>query len=127
MTTKNDVTGDEIKSRVQTSSEYQDNWDNIFVGKAVPLGEDTTPKDRVKLGLSPSTIVEEWDCRPTKESLLIKVEAAATKYKDEIARCSDSAYEDHPHLQVLYNDYMEAYDECHEFSFTGVELEQDNE
>tara|TARA_R110000751_G_scaffold100001_6_gene193597 strand:- start:181 stop:528 length:348 start_codon:yes stop_codon:yes gene_type:complete len=68
MTTKNDVTGDEIKSRVQTSSEYQDNWDNIFVGKrGVPLGEDTRPKDRIKQGISSSTIIEEWDCTKPKE------------------------------------------------------------
>ena len=104
----------------------------------------TTPKDWVKLGLSPSTVIEEWDCRPTefeelvdqrvrmaeddwdevvgksnKDALLIKLEAAAAKYKDEIARCSDSAYEDHPHLQVLYNDYMELCDEYHEFSLKG--------
>ena len=59
MTTKNDVTGDEIKSRVQTSSEYQDNWDNIFVGKALPLGEDTRPKDRIKQGISPHCIIED--------------------------------------------------------------------
>jgi len=25
-----------------------------------PLGEDNRPKDRIKLGLSPSTVVEEW-------------------------------------------------------------------
>lgn len=126
MATKNDITGDAIKSKVAIEDLYQNNWDNIFVGRErIPVGEDRTPKDRVKLGLSPSTALEEWDCRPTKDSLLIKLEAAATKYKDAIAECSDSAYEDHPHLQVLYNDYMEAYDEYHEFSFTGVELEQD--
>jgi hypothetical protein len=29
----------------------------------VPIGEDTRPKDRVKQGISPSTIIEEIDCR----------------------------------------------------------------
>ena len=66
MTTKNDVTGDEIKSK-PTNEKFRDNYDNMFVGKTVPIGEDTRPKDSVKLGLSPSTIIEEWDCRPTKE------------------------------------------------------------
>lgn len=28
-----------------------------------PIGEDSRPKDRVKLGLSPSTVIEEIDCR----------------------------------------------------------------
>ena len=95
---------------------YDAGWEALFNKSPVPVGEDTRPKDWVKLGLSPSTSIEEWDCRPTKESLLIKVEAAATKYKDAIAECSDSAYEDHPHLQILYTLYMEAHDECHEFS-----------
>ena len=30
--------------------------------KDVPLGEDTQPRDRIKQGISPSTIIEEWDC-----------------------------------------------------------------
>lgn len=38
------------------------NYDKIFGKKEIPIGEDTRPKDRVKLGVSPSTIVEEWDC-----------------------------------------------------------------
>jgi hypothetical protein len=64
MTTKNDITGDEIKTKVQTSSEYQDNFNNIFVGKVVPIeedivpiGEDTRPKDRIKQGISPHCVI----------------------------------------------------------------------
>jgi hypothetical protein len=67
MATKNDVTGDEIKSKVAAEDKYRNNWDNIFVGRELkPLGEDSKPKDRVKLGLSPSTVVEEWDMRKNK-------------------------------------------------------------
>jgi len=29
----------------------------------LPIGEHKKPKDRVKLGISPSTVVEEWDCK----------------------------------------------------------------
>ena len=28
----------------------------------IPLGEDTRPKDRIKQGISPSTIIENWEC-----------------------------------------------------------------
>lgn len=41
------------------SQQFADNYDRIFKKDDIPLGEDTRPKDRVKLGLSPSTIVEE--------------------------------------------------------------------
>ena len=27
-----------------------------------PIGEDTRPKDRTKQGMSPSTVIEDWDC-----------------------------------------------------------------
>jgi hypothetical protein len=46
-----------------SNKNWDDHWNNIFVGKVeVPIGEDMRPKDRVKLGVSPSTIVEEVDC-----------------------------------------------------------------
>jgi hypothetical protein len=46
-----------------SNKKWDDHWDNIFVGKVeVPIGEDTRPKDRVKLGVSPSTVVFEVDC-----------------------------------------------------------------
>jgi len=41
------------------SQQFADNYDKIFKKEEIPIGEDTRPKDRVKLGLSPSTIVEE--------------------------------------------------------------------
>ena len=47
------------------SQQFADNYDRIFK-KDVPLGEDTRPKDRVKLGLSPSTIVEEINSEDLK-------------------------------------------------------------
>lgn len=39
---------------------FEDNFDRIF-GKNVPVGEDLRPKDRVKLGVSPSTEVSELE------------------------------------------------------------------
>lgn len=44
--------------------DYAGGWESLF--KKLPIGEDTRPKDRVKLGLSPSTIVEEIDFRGYK-------------------------------------------------------------
>jgi len=59
MATKNDVTGDELRSK-DTTDKYRDNYDNIFVGKSVPIGEDTRPKDRTKQGISPHCVIEDW-------------------------------------------------------------------
>jgi len=56
-----EATGLPIQTRV-TNEAYASGWDRLF-GNPVPVGEDTRPKDRVKLGVSPSTIVEEMDCR----------------------------------------------------------------
>lgn len=65
----NDITGHRLVTRVAIDDNYQSNYDKIFKKKDIPIGEDTRPKDRVKLGLSPSTEVEEWDCtgKITKE------------------------------------------------------------
>ena len=41
--------------------------DKLAVNMSRPLGEDSKPKDRVKLGLSPSTIIEEIDFRGIKQ------------------------------------------------------------
>jgi len=41
------------------SKQFEENYDRIFRKEEVPLGESKKPKDWVKLGLSPSTIVEE--------------------------------------------------------------------
>jgi hypothetical protein len=35
----------------------------MYTDECVPIGEHKIAKDRVKLGLSPSCKVEEWDCR----------------------------------------------------------------
>ena len=78
MSTKNDITGDELTSRVQTSSEYQDNWDRIFKSKEVPVGEDTRPKDRIKQGISSSTIIEEWDCTKPKDLISFAITVEGT-------------------------------------------------
>jgi len=58
MTTKNDITGDSLINK-PANDKFRDNFDRIFGTKTVPYGEDTRPKDRWKLGLSPSTVVEE--------------------------------------------------------------------
>lgn len=34
----------------------------------LPIGEDTSPKDRVNLGMSPSATVLEWDLRKKVEA-----------------------------------------------------------
>ena len=47
------------------SQQFADNYDRIF-NKDIPIGEDTRPKDRVKLGLSPSTIVEDINAEDLK-------------------------------------------------------------
>jgi len=56
----NDITGDAIRTRAP-SKKYSEGFDRIFGKKQTPLGEDTRPKDRVKLGVSPSTVVEEME------------------------------------------------------------------
>ncbi len=64
----NDITGDKLKSK-ESTDKFRDNWDRIFKGdtEEVPLGEDTRPKDRVKLGVSPSCNVTWMDCREESE------------------------------------------------------------
>ena len=44
------------------SKQFADNYDRIFGNKDIPLGQSKKPKDRVDLGLSPSTIIQEIDC-----------------------------------------------------------------
>ena len=46
------------------TQQFEENYDRIF-GK-IPLGESKKPKDWVKLGLSPSTIVEEISAKDLK-------------------------------------------------------------
>ena len=59
----NDITGDRLISK-GVNDKFLDNFDRIFGKKeAAP----TVFKDRVKLGVSPSTSVENWDCRTKAE------------------------------------------------------------
>ena len=59
----NDITGDRIISK-GVNDKFLDNFDRIFGKKVVT---PTKFKDRVKLGLSPSTDLETWDCRSEVE------------------------------------------------------------
>ncbi len=43
-----------------------------------PIGEDIRPKDRIKQGISPSTIIEEWDCTKLN-SFQVEVEGMVTR------------------------------------------------
>ena len=61
------ATGLPIQSRASTDA-YATGWDLAF-GNPKPLGEHDKPKDRVKLGVSPSTIVEFVDCRDGEMTL----------------------------------------------------------
>jgi len=61
--TTNDITGDRLASR-GNSEKFKANFDRIFGKKVVT---PTKFKDRVKLGLSPSTKLENWDCRSEVE------------------------------------------------------------
>ena len=47
-----------------------------------PIGEDTRPKDRIKQGISSSTVVEEWDCTKPKDliSFIIEVEGNVKRF-----------------------------------------------
>ena len=63
-TATNDITGDRLTSK-GNSDKFKDNFDRIF-GK-----KEATPtrfKDRTKLGISPSSVVETWDCRAKVEN-----------------------------------------------------------
>ena len=107
MATKNDVTGDTILSK-ETTDAYRDNYDNIFVGKSAPIGEDTRPKDRVKLGLSPSTVVEEMDSTKLLRSKMVK---ALEDYKLAYDNSEALTPEEDPELQRLYYAYSDLYNE----------------
>lgn len=61
--TTNDITGDRLASR-GNSEKFKANFDRIFGKKVVT---PTKFKDRVTLGLSPSTDLETWDCRSEVE------------------------------------------------------------
>jgi len=39
---------------------YSEGYDRIYGKKDVPVGEDLRPKDRVKQGISGTTVIENW-------------------------------------------------------------------
>jgi len=82
--------------------------DNIFVGKATPIGEDTRPKDRVKLGISPSTVIEEMD---STKLLRSKMAQALCDYKAAYDNSTALTPEEDPELQRLYYAYSDLYNE----------------
>jgi len=81
--------------------------DNIFVGKPDPVGEDTKPKDRVSLGLSPSTVVEDMD---STQLLLSKIEEARVKYDTAYIGSTYANLEQDVALTKLYNEYVDLFD-----------------
>ena len=62
----NDITGDRLISR-GNSDKFLDNFDRIFGKKEALISPPIRFKDATKLGLSSSTIVEQWDCRTKAE------------------------------------------------------------
>jgi len=65
-TATNDVTGDRLTSK-GNSDKFRDSFDRIFGKKTAPVAEPKRFKDRTKLGISPSSEVETWDCRTEVE------------------------------------------------------------
>jgi len=60
----------DVSSLYELMIEYQKCSNDIckaIVNMSRPLGESSKPEDRVKLGLSPSTIIEEIDFRGIKQ------------------------------------------------------------
>jgi len=51
------MTEDKIVSKANSDA-YTDNWERLF-GNPIPIGQKTV-KDRVDLGLSPSTVIEDY-------------------------------------------------------------------
>tara|TARA_B110000027_G_scaffold133208_1_gene161113 strand:- start:1501 stop:1758 length:258 start_codon:yes stop_codon:yes gene_type:complete len=73
--------------------------DNIFVGKVVE-------KDRVKLGLSPSTVVEDMDSTKLMRSKMVQ---ALVDYKAAYDNSTALTPEEDPVLNQLYDAYVELY------------------
>jgi hypothetical protein len=76
--------------------------------KAAPIGEDTRPKDWVKLGLSPSTVVEEMDSTKVLRSKMVQ---ALEDYKAAYDNSEALTPEEDPELQRLYYAYADLYNE----------------
>lgn len=47
MATRNDITGDEIKSKVSNQEKYEDGWDRIFGNKNKKSTTEETPPEEV--------------------------------------------------------------------------------
>ena len=85
---------------------YDAGWEALFNKSPVPLGEDTRPKDRVKLGLSPSTVVEEMDSTKLLRSKMVQ---ALCDYKAAYDNSTALTPEQDPVLNQLYDAYVELY------------------
>ena len=62
MSAKNKPVSKPMSKQLVRYSYFEDNYDRIFRKPEIPLGEDQRPKDRIKQGISSSTIIEDWDC-----------------------------------------------------------------
>ena len=91
-----------------TKDNYDAGWEALFNKSPVPMGEDTRPKDRVKLGLSPSTVVEEMD---STKLLRGKMVQALCDYKAAYDNSPALTPEEDPELQRLYYAYSDLYNE----------------
>ena len=85
---------------------YDAGWEALFNKSPVPLGEDTRPKDRVKLGLSPSTVIEEMDSTKLLRSKMVQ---ALCDYKAAYDNSTALTPEQDPVLNQLYDAYVELY------------------
>ena len=64
----NDITGDRLTSKISaTNDKFLDNFDRIFGKKEALVSPPIRLKDSVKMCASPSTDVENWDCRTEAE------------------------------------------------------------
>jgi len=64
----NDITGDRLTSKISaTNDKFLDNFDKIFGRKEALVSPPIRLKDSVKLGVSPSTDVQNIDCRTVAE------------------------------------------------------------
>ena len=87
---------------------YDAGWEALFNKSPVPVGEDISPKDWVKLGLSPSTVVEEMDSTKLLRSKMVQ---ALCDYKAAYDNSPALTPEQDPELQRLYYAYADLYNE----------------
>ena len=66
LTATNDITGDRLISK-RNSDKFKDNFDRIFGKKEALVSPPIRLKDSVKIGVSPSCIVQNIDCRTEVE------------------------------------------------------------